>query len=594
MATVKYNYPHVAVSKYAVPRTTAVAENTTVPVLFSAFRAVKGPDNELKKIYNLSDFVNLYGEDTFAKYSDTDQELLNISNWLSNGGSVLAYRLADATKEKAKASSTFGGFNIPKTGLNGVIEVTPDEKMQFTVSSKYCGTFYNNLKIRFYAPVANQFAIGVILRTGGVDTEIESIRITDSAKGAVAISSSEYINIEVSNGKTLADLCQVLLNLTGAEFVGMCGSPTTFFLNASGATAIVKSSATSTSGFDVAISGTSYFEVELTESAIETLPTRSDVEREFAKILGFVLPTFTTTSSEFDRPKFEPVDADGVKTVNAISGLYNTIEYRMDTVLDAGYSFAMKRVLMEYAAVRDDVNFVFDAFTNTNNVDTYDYSSVAACNTISSLFTVTSSDPTAATTEVDLPNIQVNVGNYVIANVYTANDIKVGLSYFYSSMLVSNDIRVGLQFPVAGLTRGVLTGVKGMSLNPNPTIKNTLYNNRLNYVEKDSRGYKIMCQLTRSAFQTALSYVNNSMVTNRIARELRDLGREYLFEFNDSTTLNNLSNVLNKYLTGWIQNRTLNTASVEVTKISDNAVNIALNMRFTGTIEIISLDITVE
>lgn len=594
MATVKYNYPHVAVSKYAVPRTTAAAENTTVPVLFSAFRAVKGPDNELKKIYNLSDFVNLYGEDTFAKYSDTDQELLNISNWLSSGGSVLAYRLADDTKAKAKASSTFGGFNIPRVGTAGVIETTPDKKISFSVRSKYCGTFYNNLKIRFYAPVANQMSIGVILRTGGVDTEIESIRITDASKGAIAIANSEYIEITVNENKTLNDLCQVLLDLTGAEFAGMCTSPRTFFLNASGGEAAIKSAVTSTSGFDVAISGTAYFEVELTESAVETLPTRADVETEFAKILGFILPTFTTSSSEFDRPEFEPVDEDGNKIVTSVSALFNTIEYRIDTILDAGYSFAMKRVLMEYAILRDDINFIFDAFTNTNRLDTYDYNSVASCNTISSLFTMTSNDPTAATVEIDMPNIQVNVGNYIITNVYTVNDIKVGLSYFYSSMLVSNDLRVGIQFPVAGLTRGVLTGVKGMSLNPNPTIKNALYNNRLNYVEKDSRGYKIMCQLTRSAFQTALSYVNNSMVTNRIARELRDLGREYLFEFNDSTTLNNLSNVLNKYLTSWIQNRTLSSAGVEVTKISDNTVNIALNIRFTGTIEIISLDITVE
>ena len=110
-----------------------------------------------------------------------------------------------------------------------------------------------------------------------------------------------------------------------------------------------------------------------------------------------------------------------------------------------------------------------------------------------------------------------------------------------------------------------------------------------------------MSQLTRDAANngiqyTALSYVNNSRTTERIARELERMGREYLFEFNDSTTLRNMQETLNAYLIGWVQNRTLSMAECFVRKnaYNDNAVDISMNIKFNGTIEIISIDIVID
>ena len=97
-------YPQVAVSKYAIPKTMPVVEESTAPIMFVPFRSEKGPANEFKMIYTLNEFVNIYGENTFDN-SDKEHDLLNISNWLTAGGALLALRLADETYEHAETSN---------------------------------------------------------------------------------------------------------------------------------------------------------------------------------------------------------------------------------------------------------------------------------------------------------------------------------------------------------------------------------------------------------------------------------------------------------------------------------------------------------
>ena len=61
-------------------------------------------------------------------------------------------------------------------------------------------------------------------------------------------------------------------------------------------------------------------------------------------------------------------------------------------------------------------------------------------------------------------------------------------------------------------------------------------------------------------------------------------------------TLANMRSVLNKYVSNWIANRALSYGSVEVapSTTSNEAVNVTLNIKFTGTIEVISVDIVIE
>ena len=57
-----------------------------------------------------------------------------------------------------------------------------------------------------------------------------------------------------------------------------------------------------------------------------------------------------------------------------------------------------------------------------------------------------------------------------------------------------------------------------------------------------------------------------------------------------------MSNVLNKYITNWVANRTLSSGVVTVSKnpYSDEAVDVEVTIKFNGTIEVISVNITIE
>jgi hypothetical protein len=79
-------------------------------------------------------------------------------------------------------------------------------------------------------------------------------------------------------------------------------------------------------------------------------------------------------------------------------------------------------------------------------------------------------------------------------------------------------------------------------------------------------------------------------------KDLETIGRSYLHEFNDAVTIANMTTALNKYVANWISNRTLSMGVVEVVQdeVSENALDINLNIRFTNTIEVINVSIVIE
>jgi hypothetical protein len=270
--------------------------------------------------------------------------------------------------------------------------------------------------------------------------------------------------------------------------------------------------------------------------------------------------------------------------------LGNKLEHSIDLILDAGYSLAAKEAIANFVIGRDDVMAIFDTYDFTTNEDGIEAD-------LESTTSYLENAPFYAN------NISVYSQKLTVNDTISGKEIWVTPTYYLARLLPANDRTYGLQWPTAGLTRGVLDGVTGIDFNPTNstdltdiTSKEYLYINRINYIERDARGYRFMSQSTRAEEDTALRFVNNVRVVNRMARELENLGRNYLFEFNDATTLKNMSNNLNRYVGEWIQNRTLSYGLVTVDKneFSDEKVDVTLNIRFTGTIEIISIAITIE
>ena len=275
---------------------------------------------------------------------------------------------------------------------------------------------------------------------------------------------------------------------------------------------------------------------------------------------------------------------EGIK--DAKDFLENPLPTPIDLLMDAGYPVTVKAAMANFVlsdnadepGIRPDIRAY---------IDLYDAKSEST--------TIATKLPST------LPNDE-NVfyfwQSFTISDAVFADgkDMTVGPSYFLSKIVPANDIANGIQFPAAGTRRAELTDVVKMSENPLPDTKEELFNNHINYAEKDSRGYYFMSQRTSSKNSTALSFINNARVTCRIIHEINALARDYLFEFNDATTLQNMRSVLNKYITNWIANRTLSYGEVDVAKnaLSDEAVDVTLNIKFTGTIEVISIKLVIE
>jgi len=260
--------------------------------------------------------------------------------------------------------------------------------------------------------------------------------------------------------------------------------------------------------------------------------------------------------------------------------LRNNLLLPVDVILDAGYSETLKETLQDFSLIRPDITIFLDNYTIVGDVPTV-------------IDVVDSSFVSLTQENIALYGQYCTVDNPITTATTSAT---VTPTYFLASLIPSNDKIYGIQWPTAGLTRGILSKVKSVYPALSPSQKEIYYDKRVNYVEKDSRGYFFMSQLTSSEESTALSYVNNIRVINRIERDIELLGRRFLFEFNDATTLKEMKSQLDIYITEWIQNRTLNYAEVTVSAddLYDNIVNVGLEIKFTGTIEVISIDIVIE
>jgi len=278
----------------------------------------------------------------------------------------------------------------------------------------------------------------------------------------------------------------------------------------------------------------------------------------------------------------------------AKSVLSNALEVPIQIILDAGYSDAVKKAMYDFITDEtmgrsEDVLLILDEtvakVADGKYVGTLGDESEETLNYFVDGAVVKYSDQ------------QFNISE----NAYAGKDIYVSITYFLSNLIPYNDSIYGIQYPVAGLTRGKLNGVKAISINPSPTEKQEMFSKRINYIEKDSRGIYIMSQRTfdheeSEGLYSALSFMNNVRVKNKMVQELKRLGREYLFEFNDATTLSNMANALNRYAETWVQNRVLSYANVtvEADEFSNETVNVTLSIKFTGTIEVINIDIQID
>lgn len=538
-----YSYPRVDIATKVLSRyNPVIAQDTTT--LFVPFVSDMGPENVIVRIHSLDEFINKFGK---LSYEKNGLVAYNIYNWLSNGGTVYAYRLFQNGEESGSGKNAsfalYTDENKPKKATAYTMEGS-EKKTNIPFAAKYCGEYYNNISLEI-TKVSKSALTFNILYTDTItnkSTVLERFVKRTTSNWEAALSSSEYISYLPEEGNDNNKYINGLY--TNESFK----DDTTLVIKFEGAT---------------------------------ECHNQDKLTRYFWKYLEAK----------------KPDNSNKTIKINAANVLGNPLETPVELILDAGYDEDTKVAMMNFIAdssadaVRTDIVGIFDCYTGFNKLKKPTLVSLSKYK--------------------EATNISVYEQYFTISDgIFCDRDIYVTPTYFLSKLISYNDMQYGPQFPTAGLNRGVLedaiaihADINSMdNANPTPDDKEQLFKARVNYAEKTPREYSFECQRTYDGSGkdetkfTALSFLNNIRCLQRMKHELVRLGRSYLFEFNDSITLSKMSSVLNKYMNEWVSNRTLNYAYVNVQKNpnSDEAVDVTMDIRFTGTIEVISVEITIR
>lgn len=551
MALNNYLYPRVNISTTALSHSSVapLAEDTTV--LFAPVITPMGPDKKVTPVHSLSEFVSIFGN---LNYETNGQMAMVVYNWLNNGGTVYAYRMAGMsnTQKKGIIKLYDGRGSGDRNPYNGELSTEAGE-------SKYYGEYYNGIYATLTFISMSKTAIESITNKE-ISFNLEIVKQDLPSKKLITVEKFYRLNLD-----------NYMTRLTGSEYLSLNSE------KESDITKYIKAK--------YEMYKNSNFKTDKTFKLCQIL-NASD-------IINGIQPVDTDLLESF----WNSTDAgltEEAKRRNASEVLGNTLETPIDILFDAGYPTKIKIAMAKFiangaenadSAVRTNLVGIFDSYVLKKKLEVPEYIDLSSLEGF----------PTTST------NIAVYDQYFTIAdNMFTDQNIYVTPTYFLSKLLIHNDLTYGIQFATAGLRRGVIENYISLNKNPIPDEKDDLFRSRINYAEKSSRECAFMSQRTfdgSSEFEyTALSFLNNSRVLEKMKKDLERIGRTYLFEFNDSTTLAQMSNVLNRYVTTWISNRTLASGVVTVAKneYSDEAVDITLTIRFNGTIEVISVDITIE
>ena len=658
-------YPHVGITTNAAVRKSTPADESTATTLFAPFVAKKGPENVGVKIYSNSEFISTFGA---LDYSEQGQQVLNIGNWLNNGGAVLACRMTSLpegyikstieTNEETGESVTIIDFDSRlKNAYFGPDDIlyingnatdvrfknteNPDENVftkrnenLFTekIHSSFNTTNDNNSgKIFTYSskteinateegklecfenkPVLSFDAKGVLY----YDYVIEMV-----TKGSISYYSVGHKKVTIDGAPySLSDPMNMVANYMETTYVAADDKGTDDKSDDTPAKypAIIKAK----------YSGAYYNDMKVrvqkqTDSLFKIIVYVGGVQVEsfsrrkwdeiktldkYSDYIGYIklgdnlkeyflgngddkTPADKNSYVDFELSGGIDTEYDESLIAEAIeSALEDKLSVKCDLILDAGYKAATKQAIAEKIAslddderVRDDLIFIADMYeldyennvipTPSDGLTEHDGKYEARCLAVYDQY---------GTTE----------------DIYSENsgvEVYVTPTYFLAGLIPYNDAHYGIGYPTAGKRRGVIEDALSINHNPTTAEKNEYYEQRINYIEKDSRSIQFMSQSTWTEENTALQYLNNSRVVNKIVTEIETLGRDYLFEYNDTTTLNNLKNAITKYMNNWVLSRTLSKCIVSVEPGEDDkTVAVRLDIAFTGIIEVISIEINIE
>jgi hypothetical protein len=279
----------------------------------------------------------------------------------------------------------------------------------------------------------------------------------------------------------------------------------------------------------------------------------------------------------------------------AIKNIKDKLSIKCDFMLDAGYSQQIKSKIIdllikedEINRVRDDIIFITDKYKLYHNTNVIPEK-------VEGHLTAIKGQDEAYEMRL-LAAYEQYLTTEDIYSTTSGREVYVTPTYFLAGLIPYNERTHGVFYPHAGKRRGVINDALSLSENPLPDQKDEWYADRYNYIERDTTAIQFMSQSTFQQEDTALRFLNNSRSLNVISRNVERIGRTYLHEMNTVTSLNNLNAAITTYMNDWVQNRALSKCEVIVyaDEYDDTLVHIILNIRFAGTIEIISVEINID
>lgn len=524
--------------KYTYPRvditTTALSRPIlieNVPDTLVLFAPFKADIGPLNKIVICHSLEEF--ESTFGAidYSVQGQNGLNIQHWLRSGGTVYAARVGT------------DGDGSGNTAASAVF-TTKYGKEVLRFNTKNLGKGYNSFKVQISKYTDDSMMVSIFFGSIQVERFVLNYNVLfDMRLPDNTISKFVYLEIKRIDIDFVFDPRSKKLT---SDIASSLASPLTFSFK-DGATEVTSQN-------------------DLIKNALTAPTGTSATETDFRKLLK------------------------------------DSARYPIDVILDAGFTTATKKAIWDAFNsantdpnhIRNDVFVYYDAYEFLGSVQP----SIPTSNSFYDSITAEANNEYR--TSPNAHNAAIYQQFYKVKDPYINSQIFVTPSYFISTMLPYQTISLnkGYHTPIAGLSNGELSGVLYLNENPIHSEKEEWFVARVNYAERDSRQTSFMSQRTLEddGKNSALQFINNALMTNIIVKELGVLAREYLFEYNDAITLSNLRKTLNTYISNYVASRVLEYAYIDVqqNEFSPEAIDVSINIKYTGTIEVISIDLTIE
>ena len=590
---IKNIHPHVGIDYTAKRRVRSVVTENNAATMFAPFVSNRGPENVAYKVYNNSEFVSAYGQ---LEFSEQGQVVLNIGNWLNAGGAVLAYRMTAVpssfnlisntdivylvkngkyyhiingllTENEGTVASGSQRPSAPTVGTAQTGNVTfTKNSTSVDVSVDYKKLMPNDIRLAMAYGYHYNTTTSTTTSDDGKTTTTTTNDVTVKAFARAKYSGTFYKGIKIQ-----------VTQISKGSFKIEVFKDNNLIESYSGRTK---------ENYKIAIGSSDYIgELIIADEWFAEIESEDGWNRTAPKTLYITLgykDNDINTSVSVDETSI----GDAIK-----NGLKDKLSVKCDYILDAGYKEEIKKAIIELLVkedettrVRDDVIFIADS-----------YKLYPAENVIPEDVTLTRLDANSYETRL----LAVYTQYLTTEDIYSktsGREVYVTPTYFLAGLIPYNERIYGVHYPHAGKRRGVINDSLSLSENPTPDKKDEYYEDRKNYIERDSTSIQFMSQSTYQQEDTALRFLNNSRSLNVIMREVERIGRSYLHEMNTVTSLNNLNAAITTYLNDWVQNRALSKCEVVVyaDEYDDTLVHIILNIRFSGTIEIISVEINID